>query len=148
VPDKYVHFLGFRSNIRDYFATSDIGFLPSKFKGESFPLVLIDCLHAGKPFLASDVGEIRSMLDSGEGPAGELFDLVEWQIPIETVGQIILELANDPEAYQRLLRRVPLAAARFDTSLMVDKYEAVYRSCMITAEDGADISLQNTGAPI
>ena len=71
----FVHYLGFRSNIRDYFAASDIGFLPSRFKGESFPLVLIDCLLSGKPVLASDVGEIRYMLDSTDGLAGELFDL-------------------------------------------------------------------------
>ena len=71
----FVHYLGFRSNIRDYFAASDIGFLPSRFKGESFPLVLIDCVLSGKPVLASDVGEIRYMLDSTDGLAGELFDL-------------------------------------------------------------------------
>jgi len=142
VPHKFVHFLGFRPNIRDYFATCDIGFLPSRFKGESFPLVLIDCLQAGKPFLASDVGEIRYMLDSDEGLAGELFDLEEWQIPVEAVGQIILALANDPEAYQRLLHRVPLAAAKFDTGSMVDKYEAVYRSCLVAAKnDTVDISM-------
>ncbi len=139
----FVHFLGFRPNIRNYFATSDMGFLPSRFKGESFPLVLIDCLQAGKPFLASDVGEIRSMLDSGDGPAGELFKLDNWQIPVETVGQIIHRLANDPEAYQRLLRLVPLAAAKFDTGLMVDKYEAVYSSCLQTSENvAADISMR------
>ena len=61
---EYVHFLGYRQNIRDYFAASDMGFLPSRFQGESAPLVIIDCLFAGKPVLASDIGEIREMLDT------------------------------------------------------------------------------------
>lgn len=123
---EFVHFMGFRSNIRDYFATSDIGFLPSRFKGESFPLVLIDCLHSGRPVLASNVGEIRNMLQSNDGLAGELFDLVDWAIPIEAVGQIILKLANDTCSYKQLLGCVPLAASKFDPEVMVDKYESVY----------------------
>ncbi|MDR3371556.1 glycosyltransferase [Rhodoferax sp.] len=123
---EFVHFLGFRSNVRDYFAASDMGFLPSRFKGESAPLVLIDCLLSGKPMLASNIGEIHRMLDSEGGLAGELVSLNDWTIPIETVGQVILTLANDPFAYQRLLHCVPLAAAKFDTDVMTDNYEEVY----------------------
>lgn len=134
---EFVHFLGFRSNVRDYFAASDMGFLPSRFKGESAPLVLIDCLLSGKPVLASNIGEIRHMLDSDEGLAGELVDLEDWAIPVEAVGQIILTLANDSLAYQRLLHRVPLAAAKFDTCVMVDNYEEVYRGVLVTPENDA-----------
>jgi glycosyltransferase involved in cell wall biosynthesis len=130
----FVHFLGFRSNIRDYFASSDIGFLPSRFKGESFPLVLIDCLHSGKPVLASNVGEIQNMLQSKEGLAGVLFDLKDWAIPVEAVGQIILKLANDPCAYKRLIDNVPLAADKFDPEVMIDKYDAVYKRSLTTTK--------------
>lgn len=141
-PHEFVHFLGFRSNVRDYFAASDMGFLPSRFKGESAPLVLIDCLLSGKPVLASDIGEIRHMLDSDDGLAGELVALEEWAIPVEAVGQIILTLANDPFAYQRLLRRVPLAVAKFDTRVMVDNYEEVYRGVLVTPENDAPGSIK------
>jgi glycosyltransferase involved in cell wall biosynthesis len=127
---EFVHFLGFRSNVRDYFAASDLGFLPSRFKGESAPLVLIDCLLSGKPMLASDIGEIRRMLNTKEGLAGALVGLDDWVVPVESVGQIILALANDSLAYQSLLGRVPLAAAKFDTNVMVDSYEAVCREVL------------------
>lgn len=137
IPHEFVHFLGFRSNIRDYFATSDIGFLPSRFKGESSPLVLIDCLHSGKPVLASNIGEIRNMLELEDGLAGELFDLEDWAIPVETVGRIILKLANDPITYKGLLDNVPLAADKFDISVMVDKYEAVYSSSLTATKKNA-----------
>jgi len=137
IPHEFVHFLGFRSNIRDYFAISDIGFLPSRFKGESSPLVLIDCLRSGKPVLASNIGEIRNMLESEAGLAGELFDLKDWAIPVEDVGRIILELANDPIAYSRLLDNVHLAADKFDFGVMVDKYEAVYSSSLIATKQNS-----------
>lgn len=138
---NFVHFLGFRSNIRDYFATSDLGFLPTRFRGESAPLVLIDCLLSGKPVLASDIGEIHQMLNTEKGLAGELVALEDWAIPVERVGQIILTLANDYLAYHRLLRCVPLVATKFDTRVMVDNYEEVYRGVLGTPENDAPDSI-------
>jgi glycosyltransferase involved in cell wall biosynthesis len=125
---EFVHFLGFRANVKDYFALADIGFLPSRFSGESSPLVLIECLQAGRPMLASNIGEIRRMLQSKEGLAGELFDLQDWKIPVQRVGTLIVDLAEDCERYQRLLRRVPDAASKFDSVAMLEGYEAVYKS--------------------
>ena len=129
-PSPNIHCLGFRDNIRDYFAASDMGFLPSRFKGESFPLVVIDCILAGKPVLASNVGEIRNMLDTAEGVAGEVFELMDWVIPIEPLGELIVSLANSSDRYQPLLRRVALAAENFDATRMVARYESVYRTCL------------------
>lgn len=126
----FIHFLGFRGNIRDYFAAADMGFLPSRFKGESFPLVLIDCLFAGKPVLASDVGEIANMLSTQGGPAGEVFELSDWAIPTVALGETILSLANSPQRYACLLGRVAEAAEKFDPEEMVKKYEAVYQRCL------------------
>lgn len=123
-----VHFLGFRQNIRDYFACCDIGFLPSRFKGESAPLVVIDCLLAGKPVLASDIGEIRGMLDSPEGLAGQLFSLRDWTLDSEAIGQAIVDLVNQPSFYKVLKSRVASAAHKFEMTAMADSYEEVYRA--------------------
>ncbi len=128
--DGNVRFLGFRSNIRDYFAASDVGLLPSRFKGESAPLVVIDCLRSGRPMVASNVGEIAYMLGGGDGPAGELFDLDDWRIDSARLGGILAGLANDPERYRRALDRVPAAAAKFDLMAMLEKYEDVYKTVL------------------
>ncbi|WP_280952262.1 glycosyltransferase [Mesorhizobium sp. WSM3862] len=142
--NEFVQFLGFRSNIRDYFAMADVGLLPSRFKGESAPLVLIDCLLSGKPVLASDVGEIRSMLDSPEGLAGDLFELNNWQVHIPTLGEIICRLANENDAFREILDRVPSAAAKFEISGMVSKYEETYRNVLrISGESGFHNELGN-----
>ena len=66
----YIHLEGFQPNTQDYFAAADLGILPSRFPGESFPLVIIECLNAGTPVLASDIGEIRYMLTNDQGIAG------------------------------------------------------------------------------
>jgi glycosyltransferase involved in cell wall biosynthesis len=125
-----VHFLGFRSNIRDYFAASDVGLLPSRFKGESAPLVLIDCLRSGRPVVATAIAEIPHMLDAGDGPAGELMALDDWRIDIEKLGAIIAGLATEPERYSIAKSRVGAAVSKFDVSTMIGKYEDIYTAVL------------------
>lgn len=122
----HARLLGFKPNIRDYFAMADMGLLPSRFQGESAPLVLIDCLLAGRPVLASDVGEIRYMLETPAGPAGKLFALADWQIDQNALADVIVRVADDPVLYSELQQRVPVAARKFEMRVMVEKYETVY----------------------
>lgn len=126
VPE-HVHLEGFRPNTQSYLAAADLGFLPSRFKGESFPLVVIESLIAGTPVLASDVGEIAYMLDTPEGMAGVLFSLdPDWQIDVDALAQIVAALASNPAEMDRLRTRVPKAAARFDPRKMAEDYSNVY----------------------
>ncbi|MBN9133058.1 MAG: glycosyltransferase [Nitrosospira multiformis] len=126
VKDSFIHFLGFRPNTRDYFATSDLGFLPSRFTGESFPLVLIECLHSNRPMLASNVGEIKNMLTTGKGTAGAVFNLEDQNIPIAGVAEIIAAYAEKTDFYLNHLQCVPEAARKFDPAIMLRRYEKVY----------------------
>jgi glycosyltransferase involved in cell wall biosynthesis len=128
--DELTHFLGFRANIRDYFAMSDMGLLPSRFAGESFPLVLIDCLLAGRPMLASNLGEIKFMLTVNGSVAGEVFDLLDGEIRVEDLADRMVRLANDGVALKNIRGVVELAASKFDVEAMASKYEAVYRSAL------------------
>lgn len=129
-----IHFLGFRPNIRDYFAMADMGFLPSRFGGESAPLVLIDCLWAGRPVLASRLGEIPAMLRGENGLAGALFDLQDLSIDIAGLAELVLCLAMDKHAYGGMLAEVPYAVRKFDPDVMVEKYERVYERIMSAIE--------------
>jgi glycosyltransferase involved in cell wall biosynthesis len=126
IQDDYIHFLGFRENIRDYFAASDLGFLPSRFPGESFPLVIIDCFHANRPMLASNVGEINRMMVGSDGTAGTVFDLEDWSIPVKKVAGIIATYAKNKNLYLDHLSRVSAAATKFDPRILVSNYETIY----------------------
>jgi len=123
----YVHLEGFQRNVRGYFAVADMGFLPSKFRGESFPLVLIECLQVGRPVLASALGEIPYMLDSPEGQAGHLVELDGDAIDIPVLVGAIAALATEPDRYQALLDCVPAAARKFDSAILAEKYDRAYR---------------------
>ncbi len=129
VPE-YIHLLGFRGNIRDYYAASDIGFLPSRFHGESFPLTIIDCLMSGKPVLASGVGEIRSMLSDTDLCAGWVFELENWVIDLDGVASILAEISEKSAAYTEALEGVSSIVRKFDPGVMARKYQDVY--CSVT----------------
>ena len=132
--EAHIHFLDFQSNIRAFFACADMGFIPSRFQGESFPLVLIDCLATGRPVLASAIGEIPLMLATSQGLAGMTFPLVDWQVPVQSLGLLIAELANQPDRYEQMLRCVPEAASQFDPESMVRAYEELYCSLLVSPE--------------
>ncbi len=129
VPD-FVHLEGFRKNLRSYFAVSDLGFLPSRFEGESFPLVIIDCLHSGVPVLASSVGEIPYMLETEQGPAGALFELEDWSIPVDELGEFIGELSRNPARVREMRSSVPAAAKKFDPYVLAEQYDAAYQEAL------------------
>lgn len=126
VTERFIHFCGFKSNIRDYFAMADLGFLPSRFEGESFPLVIIDCLYASRPVLASNIGEIYTMLNDGDECSGWVFELENMQIPIESVAGLIAKFATDSEFYQKSLRAIPKIVLKYDPYEMVQKYGDIY----------------------
>lgn len=129
IAPEYVHFTGMVSNVRDYFAMSDLGILPSRFRGESYPLVIIECFMVGKPMLATDIGEVKNQLKDENGElAGEILDLDNWEIDVVQLADKIYDIANCPEKYQQLCGRVSSAKRKFDISEIVKKYCDIYCS--------------------
>lgn len=68
----FVSFLGLRDDISEIYMHSDVCVLPTRFSGESHPLTLIEALQCGTPVIATDIGEIRSMLFQDSQTAGIL----------------------------------------------------------------------------
>jgi glycosyltransferase involved in cell wall biosynthesis len=55
-----------------------------------------------------------------------VFDLNNWQIPIESLAKLIREIANDLAHYEALVNKVKAAAKKFDPNRMAEDYERVY----------------------
>ena len=122
-----IHMPGFVDNTIGYYAMADIGLLPSTFKGESFPLTIIECLMAGKPVIASDIGEIRNMITDEEGErAGLLIDVASGAIDVVWLIQKIIALATDKEFYDRKAEIAGKIASRFDMDAVLSQYLDVY----------------------
>jgi len=129
--DPYVVFMGVKENVRDYFAMGDLGILPTYFKGESSPLTVIECLQAGRPVLATDIGEVKNQLAGEDGlPAGELLHLKHGRVSAREIAGKLKKLAEDREHYRILKDRCRSAAEKFDMEAAAAKYLEVYREVL------------------
>lgn len=125
---EYIHFVGTRSNVRDYFAAADAGFLPTRFPGESYPLVVIEAMMCGKPVIATDIAEVKHQLTTEDGElAGELLTYQNGVLDIEEIAEKILLLAEDEELYQTMKERTKSAIVKFDITDISKKYLEVYK---------------------
>lgn len=114
------------NNLPAYLRLLDIGLLPSYFRGESLPLVLIEMMAQGLPIIASETGEIPWMLTGGGKPAGLLVPLMNDKIDEDKFLAHAISL-TDPKLRRELGQR---ALARFESEFeikyMLKRYHALY----------------------
>jgi FkbM family methyltransferase len=137
----YVHVLGFQSNPVDYYAMSDIGVLATRYQSESCPLTVIECLMAGRPVVASDIGEIRSILSLPDGRvAGRLLSLQDGQIPVPAFADALNHFIKNTAALKEATALAPAAAAQSDISKIVEQYAGIYANVLAEPVRGPDVS--------
>lgn len=127
VPD-FVYLAGFSENSVGHYAAADMGIMLTKFKSESFPLTIVDCLFAGKPYIASDVGDIRNMLTTSDDVAGEVIELENWEVPIERAAQVVATFATDKQKYVNALALVQDVAHRYKIDVVSSQYVRLFES--------------------
>ncbi len=124
---SFVHLVGFQRSPVDYFAMADLGLLPTRYRSESCPLVIIECMMAGRPVVSCDVGEIASMLTAPNGKmAGTVIRLKDWMIPIHDLAAAIRRFVVDDRAYLEATGAVAAARERFDIRAIAQAYRKIY----------------------
>jgi len=125
VPD-FVYLAGFSEDSVGHYAASDMGIMLTKFKSESFPLTVVDCLFAGRPYIASDVGDIRNMLTTPRGVAGEVIELENWEVPIERAAAAVAAFATDSAKYSSAAALSSEAARRYRIDTVAAEYVRLF----------------------
>ncbi len=123
----FVRLVGFSENSAGHYAGADMGIMLTRFRSESFPLTIVDCLFAGKPYIATDVGDIRNMLSSPDGVAGEVIGLEDWQVPVDAAAAAIAAFAGDERRYRKAQERVPRIVSRFRIEAVASLYIDLFR---------------------
>jgi glycosyltransferase involved in cell wall biosynthesis len=131
---RRIHLLGLRSDIPAVLAAADVFVLPSLSEG--LPLALLEAMFAGRPIVASDVGEVSTALDGGRagrlvtpGHAGDLAAALD---------DLLSDLNGARELGARARSR---AVAEYDVSQMVCRYRSMYQQVLTGApEPAADIA--------
>lgn len=126
-----IHPVGEQKNPQDYFSMSDMGILPTRFEGESFPLTVIECMMCGRPVVATNIGEIPFQLeyDKAKGEmAGVMIDLNHGRIDERVWVEAIVEIVNNSQVYQTMKTVAQKNWKRFDITQVAKQYiEEYYR---------------------
>jgi glycosyltransferase involved in cell wall biosynthesis len=115
----WVTFLGFREDVSDLLAASDLVVLPSMREGLS--IALLEAMAAGKPIIATSIGSHRELASQAEiallvPPADAL-----------ALSEAILQVAADGELKCRLGRNARiLFESRYTEEKMLDTYKQLY----------------------
>jgi glycosyltransferase involved in cell wall biosynthesis len=115
-----VKLLGFRSDINQLLAISDIFALPSLDEG--MPMSLLEAAAAAKPIIATAVGDIAKLIrhdDSGL--------IIPTENP-QALSEAIVKLVDDTAFAQRLANTAyRLMRADYSSDAMCSRYQTIYR---------------------
>ena len=89
-----VHFLGWTTDLRRFYATIDVCALSSLNEGT--PVAVIEAMAAGKPVVATSVGGVPDVVEDGET------GLLVPPRGAEALASAIVRLASDPEERSRM----------------------------------------------
>ncbi|HET7789913.1 MAG TPA: glycosyltransferase family 4 protein [Gemmatimonadales bacterium] len=113
------HFLGLRSDIGDLLSDADLFVMPSLSEG--LPLAAVEAMLAGKPIVASAVGELPAVLDDGR--AGLVVPPGDARALAEGIGALLA----DPDRARRLGGAArERACAEYTVERMVERYARLY----------------------
>ncbi|HSP79145.1 MAG TPA: N-acetyl-alpha-D-glucosaminyl L-malate synthase BshA [Myxococcaceae bacterium] len=115
-----VAFLGKQDSFVELLASADVFLLPSE--QESFGLAALEALSCGVPVVASDVGGVPELVDSGEtgylAPVGD----------VRAMADQVLSLVSEPARWRAFSQRArQTVLERFQLGPAVERYEALYR---------------------
>jgi glycosyltransferase involved in cell wall biosynthesis len=118
-----VHLLGLRADIPAILAAADVFALPSLSEG--LPLALIEAMFAGRPIVATDVGEVGVALDDGQ--AGVLVEPGN----VHALASAVDALLDEPARAKALGERAAAhARAHYSLPRMVARYATLYEQAL------------------
>lgn len=117
--DERLHFLGLRSDIANLLGAADVFVLPSLSEG--VPLALLEAMVAGRPIVATAVGDVPAVLEGGRAgvlvPPGEAAALAS----------AVADLLADPARARRLsVAAAARAAEAYTVDHMLERYVSLY----------------------
>lgn len=106
---SHVHFLGLRQDVDSLLRQVEVGAMSSRWEG--MPLFALECMAAGTPLVATDVGGLPELIRSGESGL-----LVPPADPAALAGALVATLLDED-----LRRRLAAGAARRIDEFRIDR---------------------------
>jgi glycosyltransferase involved in cell wall biosynthesis len=133
-----IRFMGFQDRIQGIFALADCVMLPSRYQGESFPLVLIQGMLSSRAIIASDVGHIGNMISDENGDrAGILIPACDDDGDfVSEISKAMREMLDD-----RFRRTCESVSRRLGERYSIQNCAEAYRKLYATVEHGVQNGL-------
>ncbi|NWF49599.1 MAG: glycosyltransferase family 4 protein [Ignavibacteriaceae bacterium] len=117
-----VFFLGHRTDITDILSSMDIFVQPSKdFGGETFPVAILEALSIGLPVVASEVGDLSTLVNETNGILTNPEDVQELSVALNSLisnkGRIVELGKNSRKKFE----------SEFTVEIMTERMEKVYK---------------------
>jgi glycosyltransferase involved in cell wall biosynthesis len=139
-----VRFLGYQDKIQSFYRLCDCCILPTRFEGESYPLTIIEAILAGVPTIATDVGEVRSMLRIDTQPMGLTVpphedDAIFTKSILRAMRRVV-----DPSIYAGLRASVAKHQGHFSMESLVNDYLTIYQRALSASTHDKPVSQSTT----
>jgi glycosyltransferase involved in cell wall biosynthesis len=120
-----ITFLGLVDNPIRYFRCFDMGIFPSTFRGETFPLFLLECFQAELPVITTDIGEIPRIMgaDPDKRPGATVDCLASRDVICRDMTRILREILADDISYENMRANAHEASKRFSLTALGDFYQ-------------------------
>lgn len=127
--DKRIVFTGFQTEPVNWMKQMDVFVLPTLFPFESLPSVIIEALSCGIPVVATDVGEIKTMItDENSGDrAGFVIGFDGINLDTEQLDERLRFLYDNPEKVKELGQIALRAFRKFEMGKCVSGYINLYK---------------------
>jgi glycosyltransferase involved in cell wall biosynthesis len=128
--DASIVFLGFQLRIHGLYRMTDVAIVPTRFAGESFPLCIIQALQVSVPVIATDVGEIASMLKVGDVVGGIVVESSRDDRQFDAVFTEAMDSLMDDVRRRRMAADAEILGKEYDMGAFTDQYVALYEEVM------------------
>ena len=116
-------------NVPGLLAISDLAVLPSS--GEAMPMAILEAIALGVPVVATDVGDVGSILrQTGAGICVPVDDA-------EAFSSACHEVLHDQALHERLAAAATAARERIDAETMVRRYEQLFGAVVAPEAESA-----------
>lgn len=127
--DSRIEFTGFHPSPIDLIEEADVFVLPTTYKAESLPTVIIEALACGKPVIATDIGEVANMLRAPDGEsAGALLEFKDGRISVSELASAMQRMIDDRDLRLRQSDVARQAFAKFDMDECARRYVEIYEA--------------------
>lgn len=129
--EESISFAGHASDTLPLTEKMDVCVLPTFFKGESLPNSIIEYLSLKKPVIATDIGEIRHMLEADGKIAGFLLQLNDHgTIDTEKLEEAMKEYLINPSLIMAHSLVAERAFQKFNIGLCAANYLRFFDKCL------------------